>query len=110
MSPSGPTPPSDAISSAPELDAENNDAVVAGSILFKRNCGSCHGASAQGIGSRPSLQTIRVHEATEALFIEPVVLPRIFRPRQSISTASQQRFRWPAHPGIRDRGIGLLSC
>lgn len=45
--------------------AENTDAVVAGSILFKRNCASCHGASAQGIGSRPSLQSIRVHEATD---------------------------------------------
>lgn len=45
--------------------AENSDAVVAGSILFKRNCASCHGASAQGIGSRPSLQSIRVHEATD---------------------------------------------
>ena len=45
--------------------AENNDAVVAGGILFKRNCASCHGASAQGIGSRPSLQSIRVHEATD---------------------------------------------
>jgi mono/diheme cytochrome c family protein len=45
--------------------AENSDAVVAGSILFKRNCASCHGASVQGMGSRPSLQSIRVHEATD---------------------------------------------
>jgi mono/diheme cytochrome c family protein len=45
--------------------ADNNDAVLAGRILFKRNCASCHGASAQGIGSRPSLQSMRVHEATD---------------------------------------------
>ena len=45
--------------------ADNNDAVLAGGILFKRNCASCHGASAQGIGSRPGLQSVRVHQATD---------------------------------------------
>jgi mono/diheme cytochrome c family protein len=45
--------------------AQNNDAVVAGGILFKRNCASCHGVTAQGLGSRPSLQSIRVHDATD---------------------------------------------
>jgi mono/diheme cytochrome c family protein len=45
--------------------AENNDAVVAGGILFKRNCASCHGVSAQGLGSRPSLQSEQVHDATD---------------------------------------------
>ena len=45
--------------------AENKDAVVAGGILFKRNCASCHGATAQGIGTRPNLQSTRVYEATD---------------------------------------------
>jgi mono/diheme cytochrome c family protein len=45
--------------------AENKDAVVAGGILFKRNCASCHGLTAQGLGSRPTLQSMRVHDATD---------------------------------------------
>lgn len=45
--------------------AGNSDAVLAGSILFKRNCASCHGAFAQGIGLRPGLHSMRVHDATD---------------------------------------------
>lgn len=45
--------------------AGSDNAVLAGGILFKRNCASCHGASAQGNGSRPSLQSSRVHQATD---------------------------------------------
>lgn len=45
--------------------AENQDAVGAGAILYKRNCASCHGASAHGVGSRPSLSSTRVQTATD---------------------------------------------
>jgi mono/diheme cytochrome c family protein len=45
--------------------ADNEDAVVAGGILFERNCESCHGKTADGIGSRPSLHSTRVQTATD---------------------------------------------
>jgi mono/diheme cytochrome c family protein len=45
--------------------AENNDAVAAGAILFRRNCASCHGETARGLGSRPSLRSMRVQAATD---------------------------------------------
>ncbi|GAC1426532.1 MAG: hypothetical protein NVSMB62_24090 [Acidobacteriaceae bacterium] len=45
--------------------AENKDAVAAGAILYGRNCASCHGASAHGVGSRPSLHSSRVQTATD---------------------------------------------
>lgn len=40
-------------------------AVTAGGILYRRSCASCHGKDAGGIGSRPSLLTTRVHEASD---------------------------------------------
>lgn len=43
----------------------NADAVAAGSLLYKRDCASCHGDDAQGIGRHPSLRTQRVHDATD---------------------------------------------
>jgi mono/diheme cytochrome c family protein len=49
----------------PNPYAENTDAVAAGAILFQRNCSSCHGETAQGIGSRPSLHSTRVQAATD---------------------------------------------
>ena len=49
----------------PNPYAENSDAVAAGAILFQRNCSSCHGETAQGIGSRPSLRSTRVQAATD---------------------------------------------
>ena len=45
--------------------AADGDAVVAGAILYKRNCASCHGDDADGIGRHPSLRTRRVHDATD---------------------------------------------
>jgi mono/diheme cytochrome c family protein len=49
----------------PNPYAENSDAVAAGAILFRRNCSSCHGETAHGIGSRPSLHSTRVQTATD---------------------------------------------
>lgn len=45
--------------------AESLDAVAAGEILFRRNCTSCHGEDAGGVGKRPSLRTERVRRATD---------------------------------------------
>ena len=45
--------------------AGNADAVAAGGILFRKNCGSCHGEDALGTGKRPSLRTERVRGATD---------------------------------------------
>ncbi|MDP9039673.1 MAG: cytochrome c [Acidobacteriota bacterium] len=45
--------------------AESSEAVAAGAILYGRRCASCHGASAQGVGSRPSLRSTRVQTATD---------------------------------------------
>jgi mono/diheme cytochrome c family protein len=49
----------------PNPYAKDGTAVIAGSILYKRDCASCHGDEAQGIGRRPSLRTERVHDATD---------------------------------------------
>jgi mono/diheme cytochrome c family protein len=45
--------------------AESADAAAAGEILFRRNCASCHGEDARGVGKRPSLRTERVRRATD---------------------------------------------
>ena len=45
--------------------AADADAPLAGALLHKRNCASCHGIDGAGSGSRPSLQTSRVHNATD---------------------------------------------
>jgi len=49
----------------PNPYARNADAVAAGALLYKRDCASCHGNQAQGIGRHPSLRTERVHKATD---------------------------------------------
>ena len=41
------------------------DAVAAGENLFRNNCAKCHGANAQGKGSRPSLISERLAGATD---------------------------------------------
>jgi len=41
------------------------DAVAAGENLFRNNCAKCHGAEAQGKGSRPSLKSERLSGATD---------------------------------------------
>lgn len=41
------------------------DAVQAGENLFRNNCAKCHGANAEGKGSRPSLKSDRLKNATD---------------------------------------------
>jgi mono/diheme cytochrome c family protein len=41
------------------------DAAAAGQNLFRNNCAKCHGADAQGKGSRPSLKSERLAAATD---------------------------------------------
>jgi mono/diheme cytochrome c family protein len=41
------------------------DAAAAGENLFRNNCAKCHGANAEGKGSRPSLQSDRLAKATD---------------------------------------------
>jgi len=40
-------------------------AAAAGENLFRNNCAKCHGAEAQGKGSRPSLRSERLAAATD---------------------------------------------
>lgn len=49
----------------PNPYAEDKDAIAAGAILFGRNCASCHGETAYGVGARPSLHSARVQTATD---------------------------------------------
>lgn len=44
---------------------ESSEAVAAGAILFHNNCAKCHGDNAEGKGSRPSLRSERVRNATD---------------------------------------------
>ena len=41
------------------------DAAAAGENLFRNNCAKCHGAHAEGKGSRPSLRSDRLAAATD---------------------------------------------
>ena len=41
------------------------DATAAGENLFRNNCAKCHGANAEGKGSRPSLKSDRLAAATD---------------------------------------------
>jgi mono/diheme cytochrome c family protein len=45
--------------------AGNADAVAAGKNLFEENCAKCHGADAEGKGSRPALKSDRIRNATD---------------------------------------------
>ncbi len=41
------------------------EAVAAGQNIFRNNCAKCHGDNAQGKGSRPSLKSERIQNATD---------------------------------------------
>ncbi len=45
--------------------AGNSEAAAAGRNLFLNNCAKCHGAHAEGKGSRPSLRSERIALATD---------------------------------------------
>ncbi len=45
--------------------AGNQEAATAGKNLFHNNCAKCHGDNAEGKGSRPSLKSERVMNATD---------------------------------------------
>ena len=45
--------------------AGNQEAEAAGKNLFHNNCAKCHGDNAEGKGSRPSLKSERVKNATD---------------------------------------------
>jgi mono/diheme cytochrome c family protein len=45
--------------------AGNPDALAAGKNLFLENCAKCHGENAEGKGSRPSLKSDRIKNATD---------------------------------------------
>src|ERR1700757_4238953 len=41
------------------------EAAAAGANLFRNNCAKCHGANAEGKGSRPSLRSDRLANASD---------------------------------------------
>ncbi len=43
----------------------DSEAPQAGARLYRRSCSSCHAADASGRGSKPSLRSLRVHNATD---------------------------------------------
>lgn len=45
--------------------AGQTEAIAAGGHLFQNNCAHCHGENAEGRGSRPSLRSERVKDATD---------------------------------------------
>lgn len=45
--------------------AGNVEATAAGANLFHNNCAKCHGGDAEGKGSRPSLKSERIKNATD---------------------------------------------
>jgi mono/diheme cytochrome c family protein len=45
--------------------AGNEEAVKVGANLFNNNCSKCHGENAEGKGSRPTLRSERISDATD---------------------------------------------
>jgi mono/diheme cytochrome c family protein len=45
--------------------ARQTDAVAAGVNLYRNNCAKCHGANAEGKGSRPTLKSARMATASD---------------------------------------------
>jgi len=45
--------------------AGETNAAAAGRNLFRNNCAKCHGESAEGKGTRPSLRSARIETATD---------------------------------------------
>jgi mono/diheme cytochrome c family protein len=41
------------------------EAAAAGANLYAENCAKCHGATADGKGSRPSLKSVRLQQASD---------------------------------------------
>src|ERR1700753_186394 len=60
------------LKSVPQADRERvnpyagqADAAAAGENLFQNNCSKCHGVNGAGKGSRPSLKSERIKNATD---------------------------------------------
>jgi mono/diheme cytochrome c family protein len=45
--------------------ADDDSAITVGARIFGEHCATCHGVGAGGIGRRPSLRTVRVHDASD---------------------------------------------
>jgi mono/diheme cytochrome c family protein len=69
------------------------DAAAAGENLFRNNCAKCHGANAQGKGSRPSLKSDRLAAATDGEIAWIVKNGQMFKGMPSWGGLPEQQ-RW----------------
>lgn len=80
--------------------AGNPEAIAAGANLFQENCSRCHGDHAQGKGSRPSLVSERIHNATDGEIFWLVKNGEIYKGMPNWSGLPEQE-RWQIIAYIR---------
>jgi len=69
------------------------DAALAGGNLFRNNCARCHGANAEGRGSRPSLKSDRLATATDGEIAWIIKNGQMYKGMPSWGGLPEQR-RW----------------
>jgi mono/diheme cytochrome c family protein len=80
------------------------DAVAAGENLFHSNCAKCHGNNAEGKGSRPSLKSERVKNATDGELAWLLKNGNVFKGMPRWSGLPEQQ-RWQIVTYIRSLNI-----
>jgi len=68
-------------------------AAAAGENLFRNNCAKCHGANAEGKGSRPSLRSDRLADATDGEIAWIIKNGQMFKGMPSWGALPEQQ-RW----------------
>jgi mono/diheme cytochrome c family protein len=80
--------------------AGNTDAVAAGRNLYLNNCAKCHGQDATGKGSRPSLRSQRLRQATDGEIAWIVKNGNLYKGMPSWGGLPEQE-RWQIEAYIR---------
>jgi mono/diheme cytochrome c family protein len=80
--------------------AGNTDAVAAGRNLYLNNCAKCHGKDATGKGSRPSLRSQRLRQATDGEIAWIVKNGNLYKGMPSWGGLPEQE-RWQIEAYIR---------
>ncbi len=87
--------------------AGSPEAVAAGANLFRDNCAQCHGGNAEGKGSRPSLRSERVQNATDGEIAWLLKNGNAFKGMPNWSGLPQQE-RWQIIAYLRSLNLETL--
>ncbi len=84
------------------------DAVAAGRNLFVANCSHCHGINAEGKGSRPSLRSERIRQATDGDLAWLLKNGELYKGMPSWASLPEQQ-RWQIISYIRSLNTPALE-